>query len=417
MPITIKTGTLKYKKSDGTYNGFNAIAQESTDQQLADIHAAGTAEVGAVTAKGEEVLESIPEDYTELSGDVDELKSQMDDMGTPPDTLNSDAENVDLDITDEDGNVIVRFANGHIQTKEFDSSSIEAEGDTYINPTDAESVDLDVSDIQGNVLLRLKDGHIKTKKFDSTEFVPDNSNPLSIIKNTFDYAGCFLHVGCIGDSLASGAASSNDGGTVVIHDFKDQSWGQYLARMTRNKYYNFSQGGLTTKSWLASTYATQAFDGEHDCEAYIIGLGENDYSQGLPIGTSADIDLSDYTQNADTFYGNYGGIIQRIQEHEPKAKIFVIVNPRSYLETSGYNAAIRAMATIFGNVYVIDLYTYGDIVANGSFLRKQERNGHFNALGYKYCAKVIGTYIDWIIANNLTEFKTIELIGTEWSYT
>ena len=78
MPITIKTGTLKYKKSDGTYNGFNAIAQESTDQQLADIHAAGTAEVGAVTAKGEEVLESIPEDYTELSGDVNELKSALD---------------------------------------------------------------------------------------------------------------------------------------------------------------------------------------------------------------------------------------------------------------------------------------------------------------------------------------------------
>lgn len=77
MPITIKTGALKYKKSDGTYNGFNAIAQESTDQQLADIHAAGTAEVGAVMAKGEEVLESIPEDYTELEGEVSDLKSAI----------------------------------------------------------------------------------------------------------------------------------------------------------------------------------------------------------------------------------------------------------------------------------------------------------------------------------------------------
>ena len=80
MPITIKTGTLKYKKSDGTYNGFNAIAQEATDQQLADIQAAGTAQVGAVTAKGEEVLESIPEDYTELSGEVGELKSALDEI-------------------------------------------------------------------------------------------------------------------------------------------------------------------------------------------------------------------------------------------------------------------------------------------------------------------------------------------------
>ena len=37
MPITIKTGAMKYKKPNGEYDGFNAIAQESTDQQLASI--------------------------------------------------------------------------------------------------------------------------------------------------------------------------------------------------------------------------------------------------------------------------------------------------------------------------------------------------------------------------------------------
>lgn len=74
MPITIKTGTMKYKDQNGNYKSFNAIAQEGTEEQLAQI-----------TAKGEEVLESIPEDYTALEGEVGELKSALASLtdGTP----------------------------------------------------------------------------------------------------------------------------------------------------------------------------------------------------------------------------------------------------------------------------------------------------------------------------------------------
>jgi hypothetical protein len=38
---------------------------------------AGDAQVARIVAKGQEVEESIPEDYSELSGDVDELKSAL----------------------------------------------------------------------------------------------------------------------------------------------------------------------------------------------------------------------------------------------------------------------------------------------------------------------------------------------------
>lgn len=75
MPITIKTNAMKYKKSDGTYEGFNAIAQESTAQQIASIQSAGTAQVDSVEQKGAEVLASIPSDYTELTSEVGSLKS------------------------------------------------------------------------------------------------------------------------------------------------------------------------------------------------------------------------------------------------------------------------------------------------------------------------------------------------------
>lgn len=38
--------------------------------------------------------------------------------------VNTNATDVDLDIVDSNGNVLVRFANGHIKMKNFDSSQI-----------------------------------------------------------------------------------------------------------------------------------------------------------------------------------------------------------------------------------------------------------------------------------------------------
>ena len=45
-------------------------------------------------------------------------------LNETPSVQNSDAENVDLDIADQSGNVVMRITGGHIQTKNFDSSVI-----------------------------------------------------------------------------------------------------------------------------------------------------------------------------------------------------------------------------------------------------------------------------------------------------
>lgn len=244
-----------------------------------------------------------------------------------------------------------------------------------------------------------------------------STNPLETIDDTTGMLDLFLHVGCIGDSLASGESYWNDGGTVQGADFYQYSWGQFLARKTGNTYYNWSKGGLTTKTWLQSTYATECFDGNHKCEAYIIGLGQNDKNVSMTIGTSADINLSDYTQNADTFYGNYGKIIQKIQEIQPQAKIFVLTDMNPYVNRDGYNTAISAMPTIFDNVYLLDLYTYGSKYYNNSIVSAQMRGSHYNAYGYKLFAMMIANYINWYVTTNYSEFEQVELIGTGHSWT
>ena len=71
--------------------------------------------------------------------------------------------NIDFELSDENGNSLVRFQNGHIKTKNFDSTKDAA---TSVENNISDS-DLDLSDENGNVLVRFKNGGIKTKNFDS----------------------------------------------------------------------------------------------------------------------------------------------------------------------------------------------------------------------------------------------------------
>ena len=147
----------------------------------------------------------------------------------------------DLDISDEYGNVLVRFASGHIKVKNFDSADINesisailsnigfdnitefSEEEDYdigeivrygklvyvftsahkagewdvsdvketvittehpIEVSDKVSeADLDISDEHGNVIMRLKDGHIQTQKFNSLTSAGGGKITYSIIKN------------------------------------------------------------------------------------------------------------------------------------------------------------------------------------------------------------------------------------------
>lgn len=99
------------------------------------------------------------------------------------------SDNTDLDILDEDDNILVRLVDGHIKTKNFDSSAPNvpdgyittnkiADGavdesklaNTYPYTKDNdEDTDLDIVDEDENILVRLADGHIKTKNFNSSE--------------------------------------------------------------------------------------------------------------------------------------------------------------------------------------------------------------------------------------------------------
>lgn len=261
-----------------------------------------------------------------------------------------------------------------------------------------------------------------TGKVDDLEkavFGTNPSSPIAVVKHDAGLLSAFHTVGCIGDSLSSGECAYKTSGTVHYIDLYDFSWGQCLARSTGNTYYNFSKGGLTTKTWMETENgdgfgpdSIHAFDGNHDCDAYFIGLGQNDKNVSMTVGTASDIGTS-----AETYYRYYGDIITAIQTNTPKAPIFCFTDPCPVNGDLAYNAAVREIVTLFSNVYLIDLYTYAYDLYNTGYIGQQKRSGHFNAVGYQEMAYVISTYVDSIVRGNVSAFQQIEFIGTDYAWT
>lgn len=77
-----QNGTDVAEGSDYYHNNAKYYSEQAA-AQLPLVTAEGTRQIGLVDAKGDEVLASIPADYTTLSNDVDDLKSDLTDIGVP----------------------------------------------------------------------------------------------------------------------------------------------------------------------------------------------------------------------------------------------------------------------------------------------------------------------------------------------
>lgn len=214
-------------------------------------------------------------------------------------------------------------------------------------------------------------------------------------------------MGIIGDSLSSGVTHN---GTTLITDY-NYAWWRVLERDSGQKYIPFAQGGLTTRSWL-SNYLANALKPENKCCAYTIGLQVNDaYSLGDSyLGTPDDIDLADYNNNNDTYYGNYAKIIQALTANNPKCKFFLFTEPRKTGEAdSKWNGAVRYIAELFDNCYIVDLQDMYNSLYLGGFIKDTiGPQAHYPSIAYSYMGKLIEKAIGETIKENAGDFKYIQ---------
>lgn len=329
--------------------------------------------------------------------------------------------------------------------------------------------DLSFQDDSGYDIVRFYDGHIKTKGFDSSLIPADNvyyeidtlekirkitDDPLAEIRQDAGFTQIFRSWGFIGDSLSSGelvwtyerdkrpeddnfgigqqhveydgeftaviekVSETQDKVTLKCYaDIYKCSWGQHLCRICGAEGYNFSYGGQSAKGWVndrkpigaSKQNRTLAYAKLNPKDAYVIALGVN--VEGTPNGTISDIDLSNKDNNADTFAGNYGKIIQNLKEISNGCVIFVTTIPEDAPNYVEKNSIIKGIANLFDKVYVIDLGNYVSKYHNPEFYAKYYMGGHMTASGYLYRAWEKVTYIDWLIRKNIKDFDLSEIIG------
>ena len=248
--------------------------------------------------------------------------------------------------------------------------------------------------------------------------VKDGEKPLDRLVTDGGFCAIFRTIACIGDSLSSGEFESKcSDGTKGYHDMFEYSWGQFLGRSCGSTVYNFSRGGMTAKQYIEGFADANEFWSRNKlAQAYILALGVNDLSGGDDnLGCISDVNFNDYRKNAKTFAGYYAQIIQRIKELQPRAKIFLVTIPKGNLVTEERKKAHRdlleRLTQKFTNTYLIDLYTYSPV--QDEKFTEVFWHGHMTATGYIMMAKMIESYIDYIIRQNPQEFKQVGFIGTD----
>lgn len=210
----------------------------------------------------------------------------------------------------------------------------------------------------------------------------------------------FQKIGFVGDSYTKSQIYNKQG--VSLGYFEDLGYPRTMARFYNFTPSVFAWGGATTKSWLEESWGLAAALAAEPQQLYVLALGINDRSY-VTKGTIEDI-KEDYTQNPNTFYGNYGKIIEQLQAHAPSAK-FVIVKsfiPYDDLGTiSNYykysDSPCEEIAEHYGFPYIETVRS--DFLHSDAWLQHRW-GGHPTAPLYSGLAKTLGELIDGVLADN-----------------
>lgn len=252
-------------------------------------------------------------------------------------------------------------------------------------------------------------------------YVQKEEKPLDQIVDDGGFCSIFRTISCIGDSLSSGEFETRDEeGQTHYYDFFEYSWGQYLARMTGSQVFNCSRGGMTAKEYYESfADANRYWSLSRTSQAYIIALGVNDlFGLQMEVGNIEEI-LDEPKEAAQTFAYWYGKILRKLRERNPEGKLFLMTMPRDESDSEEADFKKRKHAELLHEIskqlkhtWVIDLYQYAPVY-DKKFKEHFYLYGHMNAKGYVLTAKMIASYIDYIVRSETEAFLDVPFIGTD----
>ena len=160
-------------------------------------------------------------------------------------------------------------------------------------------------------------------------------------KTLFPYTGfdMFRTIAGLGDSYTEGdlVTSGNTWTTITGINYLDS-----IAKRNGITANNYGSGGANTNTYLERQAFANCLSATPS-DLYMICFGINDASVEMTVGTTADI-KEDYTENPNTFCGNYGRILDQLIAHAPSAKIILVMPWPTDADYSAYNEAVEAIA-------------------------------------------------------------------------
>lgn len=208
----------------------------------------------------------------------------------------------------------------------------------------------------------------------------------------------FRSIGIIGDSYASGELAIDK-----YTDHYNMSWGQIMARRNGATAINFSRGGQTTRGWLTDQErGLGLLKSAPSLDLYILALGINDYGK---LGTDYIGNTGDMGTGADTFYGNYGKIIQAIKDKSPNAKIVISTLSQTGTVPDLFSSAIRTIAQHYG---IPCLELNSDPFFTSNYYLSHLHGGHPTGPVYSGMAKAYERLIENSMVMHLDYFENFE---------
>ena len=224
--------------------------------------------------------------------------------------------------------------------------------------------------------------------------IDDDINPCNW--NRSQECRTFKKILCIGDSLTEGRFDYTDGGITKEFTDLDLAYPAILKAITGRDTTNAGDAGETTVSW----YAAHSSDDLSGHDACIIQLGRNDYAGDNNVSSEDRIQAMN-------------NIITKVKTENPQIKIFISTQI-NYYNYTGVSTINSDMATVVSNntdCYLLDIYN------NGNMVKKDDSYSHCTAVGYQLLAEYYFRYISYIMHNNYSDFKNVQFIGTNRSYT
>ena len=221
----------------------------------------------------------------------------------------------------------------------------------------------------------------------------------------------FTNFAVCGDSFASGVYAESPDSLVLPHHYS-MSWPAMLARKYGFNLFNYSKGGLSTRTFITGSgddYYLNNLLQDDPHEIYVLALERNDksiYSEdNTYLGSITDITGHSLGNYPDTFYGNYATIIDSISQHAPNAKLVMFIAdflPTDQLGTN-LNNAMKEIATHFGFPYLQEL----DDPFCQSPMYRQNRppRGHPSAIQYNGLGRAFERLIAKSFVDNYNYYK------------